>query len=540
MFTLKTRIRHLLAGITTLVTVFAVANIGIPNAVSLPNMTDWTRIGGADRYETSFKTVQKIDPHPSRIYLASGLSYADALSASAFKDGPTMLVHPQKPYEAHLRVQALGSPHVTILGSTGALPATYNHVFPGARRIGGVDRFETSFKILQAAPPINHRVILASGLGFADALSAGSAKPESVMLAHPRRLAETKARLQALGVKVFWILGGPGVLPATYDRAFPEAHRLAGPDRFETSRQVMNNSWYGDRAKHIYIASGLGFADALSAAAFQDGPILLVNPRQPARTLKAVTKTGNPGIIMLGGSNVLPDPRPATPPQPTTPTNNTPNTGKADPNMPNTPPAGYWPGTSPEYPHGKYWKPGLQTQWNEGTPLVYSDPQLARLYDLRAIDDEFVRLLNEHRVSIGLQPLVRDPELDALAQWNQDEVNSGRREQKRLAEGVDPRDLAATFHASYQEMSDFFGCSNCVVAEVADLGSSSIDYTGWEGPGTPQYVQAKRLDVAQHALDKLLASPPHKAILEYPDGQTVGVAFHLASDCSHTMFAEIS
>lgn len=479
MFTLKTRIRHLLAGITTLVTVFAVANIGIPNAVSLPNMTDWTRIGGVDRFETSFKTVQKIDPHPSRIYLASGLSYADALSASAFKDGPTMLVHPKKPYEARLRVQALGSPHVTILGSTGALPATYNHVFPGADRIGGVDRFETSFKILQAAPPINHRVILASGLGFADALSAGSAKSESVMLAHPRRLAETKARLQALGLDVFWILGGPGVLPATYDRAFPEAHRLAGPDRFETSRQVMNNSWYGDRAKHIYIASGLGFADALSAAAFQDGPILLVNPRQPARTLKAVTKTGNPGIIMLGGSNVLPDPRPVTPPKPNTPA--------------------VTPGTTP------------------GTNLPQV-PDIDEAQWLSDMENKFIDNLNKHRISIGLQPLARDPELDAFAQWNQDEYISGRRAQKRIAAGIDPHS-AEGIHHNTEEAQAYFNCPNlCYVPEV------------WATRGEPVVRDSsnpEQVDYSLNLLNQFLASPPHKAALEEPYAQTVGVSIHI-------------
>lgn len=501
MFTLKTRIRHLLAGITTLVTVFAVANIGIPNAVSLPNMTDWTRLGGVDRYETSFKTVQKIDPHPSRIYLASGLSYADALSASAFKDGPTMLVHPKRPYEARLRVQALGSPHVTILGSTGALPATYNHVFPDADRIGGVDRYETSFKILQAAPPINHRVILASGQGFADALSAGSAKSESVMLAHPRRLAETKARLQALGVEVFWILGGQGVLPASYDRAFPEAHRLAGPDRYETSRQVMNNSWYGDRAKHIYIASGFGFADALSAAAFQDGPILLVHPRQPARTLKAVTKTGNPGIIMLGGPSVLPDPRPAAPPQPATPAV-TPGTSMADPNTPAT-----TPGTNrPQTPDID------EAQW------------------LSDMENKFIDNLNKHRISIGLQPLARDPEYDALAQWNQDEYISGRRAQKRIAAGIDP-DSNAGVHASHQEMSDFFGCNGCAVSEVWAM-NGEYAYSGYLNYADPATF-ADRIAGTNYGdilFEQLLNSPPHKAIMEDSTAQVVGVAIRMKRD----------
>lgn len=86
--------------------------------------------------------------------------------------------------------------------------------------------------------------------------------------------------------------------------------RLAGDDRFSTSVQVSVQAFPGG-ATTVYIASGLDFPDALSAAALAgaaNGPLLLVQPGSvPAVVLAELRRLRPDRIVVAGGPGVISD-----------------------------------------------------------------------------------------------------------------------------------------------------------------------------------------------------------------------------------------
>lgn len=86
--------------------------------------------------------------------------------------------------------------------------------------------------------------------------------------------------------------------------------RLAGDDRFSTSVRISAQA-FPSGARSVYIASGLDFPDALSAAALAgaaDGPLLLVQPGSvPAVVLAELRRLAPDRIVVAGGAGVISD-----------------------------------------------------------------------------------------------------------------------------------------------------------------------------------------------------------------------------------------
>jgi VCBS repeat-containing protein len=84
--------------------------------------------------------------------------------------------------------------------------------------------------------------------------------------------------------------------------------RLAGPDRYATSAAV-SRAYYPAGTGVAFIATGLGFADALAGAPLagkQGGPILLVRGTSiPASVVAELTRLKPGRIVILGGTGVV-------------------------------------------------------------------------------------------------------------------------------------------------------------------------------------------------------------------------------------------
>jgi putative cell wall-binding protein len=89
-----------------------------------------TRIGGVDRYDTSFLINNAFFNSISRVFLATGTGYADALAGAAFTGAeaiPLFTVKPNcVPVPMLHKFALLGATDFDLLGGTGALDA---HVF---------------------------------------------------------------------------------------------------------------------------------------------------------------------------------------------------------------------------------------------------------------------------------------------------------------------------------------------------------------------------------------------------------------------------
>lgn len=146
------------------------------------------RVAGQTRYETSLVAAE-INPKGSdTVIVATGGNYADALSVSpyAFASGSPVLLCDSASGLAGAAVESIrsgGYSRAVIVGGTAAVPASVEGQLQSAgirdvTRLSGATRFETSSRIadFELASGLGFTmdgVLLATGMNFPDALSAG-------------------------------------------------------------------------------------------------------------------------------------------------------------------------------------------------------------------------------------------------------------------------------------------------------------------------------------------------------------------------------
>ena len=114
-------------------------------------------------------------------------------------------------------------------------------------------------------------VYLASGEGFADALSAApaAAKGGGPLLLTPRS-GPTPAILAEIGrlnPAQIVIVGGSGAVAASADATLSgiaPVQRIGGTDRYDTSRKLVDAA-FPTPTPAVYVASGANYPDALAA-----------------------------------------------------------------------------------------------------------------------------------------------------------------------------------------------------------------------------------------------------------------------------------
>jgi putative cell wall-binding protein len=167
--------------------------VGGPNSVNEQVETDIQsivpdalviRIGGADRYAVSHNLVQYAfaDAGVSRLYVATGATFPDALSASSaagalggavlLVNGSASALDPSVPP----LIGELDPQQVIVAGGPNSVSESVKNELGGyvpTTRIGGADRYEASVNINAQAFPTATRVFLATGSTFADALAGG-------------------------------------------------------------------------------------------------------------------------------------------------------------------------------------------------------------------------------------------------------------------------------------------------------------------------------------------------------------------------------
>ncbi|MGX5679960.1 cell wall-binding repeat-containing protein [Schumannella luteola] len=205
---------------------------------------------------------------------------------------------------------------VTISGTTSVAGRNADLVTGGINlfRLSGSDRFATSVAISQVAYPNGaDTVFIVNGLNYPDALAAGpaaTALDAPVLLVAPDTLPSTvAARLAALNPDTIYVIGGtPSVSAsvATQLGAYGTVERIAGADRFETSRLVAER-FFPTGASTAYIATGLNYPDALTAApaaSNEFGPVILVNGGAAAADAATLTLLDDLGVtkVVLAGS----------------------------------------------------------------------------------------------------------------------------------------------------------------------------------------------------------------------------------------------
>ncbi|AGY77780.1 cell wall-binding repeat-containing protein [Clostridium autoethanogenum] len=145
-----------------------------------------TRLGGADRYETSEKIAEKLNVNKETpVVIVSGEDYADAASISniaAANQYPILLVRKNEISDTIKKeISTINPTKVFIIGLQGSIDTevenTIAQIIPieksNITRIGGSDRYETSLEVGKYFKLDGNEACIASGNNFPDAL-AGS------------------------------------------------------------------------------------------------------------------------------------------------------------------------------------------------------------------------------------------------------------------------------------------------------------------------------------------------------------------------------
>jgi len=289
--------------------------------------TGTTRLSGADRYGTSAAISHASFSAPvDAVFVASGENYADAVAggaAASHADAPLLLVaRTGIPPVIDAELRRLQPKTIYLLGGTGVISTDSQRrlgAYSGSVvRLAGQDRYETASAIARHGWSSADTVFISSGATYADSLSGGAAAAHleaPLLLSTPSALsASTASEVDRLQPSRVYILGGNSAISAAAEtsvrRAAPAATvtRLAGTDRYGTSIAVADAVW-PSKARAVFLATGAGFADALSgapAAHVNEAPILLVRSVcAPATVANTVSRLAPSAQVILGGISVV-------------------------------------------------------------------------------------------------------------------------------------------------------------------------------------------------------------------------------------------
>ncbi|MCI4658390.1 cell wall-binding repeat-containing protein [Cryobacterium zhongshanensis] len=294
------------------------------------------RLFGDDRFATSAAISRaNFAANAPVVYIANGLNFPDALSAAPVAGAakaPILLVTAGSvPNVIQAELARLHPKKIVVLGDQNSVSdaavaqVTSFAADPAAPivRLFGDDRFATSTAISAANFPLGAPVVyIANGLKFPDALSAapvaGGAKAPILLVTADSIPPVIQAELDRLNPTSFVVLGSQnsvsdavvGQLKGyTADPATPVV-RLSGDDRFATSAAISAAN-FPLGATVVYIANGVNFPDALSAAPVAGAakaPILLVQPGGLSSVVQTELRRLHPTrFVVLGGQNSVGD-----------------------------------------------------------------------------------------------------------------------------------------------------------------------------------------------------------------------------------------
>lgn len=282
------------------------------------------RVAGDTRYDTAYKNADALKKQLGlemfdSAVVACGTNYPDALSAAYLakvKNAPLLLsdVGEVQGTVEYIRKNVTKGKTVYLIGGRRVLPEEIKTLLGSdydVKRIEGADRFLTNIAVLKEANVNNEEIMVCSGLGYADALSA-AATGRPVLLVDDALTAEQKAFLGGINPAKFYIVGGKKAVNDNVQAslsAMKNTERIAGADRFDTAVQVAKK-FFDMKLSTVVIANGNGFADGIVAgvtAMANKAPLLLVDSDNLKGVADFVKEAGAKRSIVMGGARSVSD-----------------------------------------------------------------------------------------------------------------------------------------------------------------------------------------------------------------------------------------
>ena len=279
------------------------------------------RVFGNTRYETSTEIADAVvelnGTKVDSIIVANGTNFADALAGSylaAKKNAPILMTDGKNStaIKTYIKNNVTAGGTVYILGGTAAVSDKVLSGLTGytVKRLAGADRYATNLEILKEAGVTNEEIIVATGTGFADSLSA-SASGKPILLVGKKLSAEQKAYLASVQTQQYYVIGGTSAVSVALEnevKTYGEVKRIGGSTRYQTS--VMVAETFFNNATSAVVAYGRNFPDGLCGgplAYAMEAPLILTENSKAADAVAFTTTRKIASGVVLGGAGLVSD-----------------------------------------------------------------------------------------------------------------------------------------------------------------------------------------------------------------------------------------
>ncbi|OAA93851.1 cell wall-binding repeat-containing protein [Clostridium coskatii] len=205
----------------------------------------------------------------------------------------------------------------TALGTT--LDSTTVKAAGQVNRTSGQDRYETAAKVAKSNWSTSDNVVLVSGEGYADAVSASvlAKKLDAPILLTTSKTLDScaKSAISTLKPKNIYIVGGNASISKDIRDSLKSSYsvtELGGEDRYETNAAVAGKLVdLGVDPTNAILVGGQGFSDALTAAsiAASKGEILLLgnNDLDSIKPIESFVSSHKSKVTVIGTNFVIND-----------------------------------------------------------------------------------------------------------------------------------------------------------------------------------------------------------------------------------------
>ena len=294
------------------------------------------RFSGRERYKTALAVADGLKRATNRtsfdsIIVASGENYPDALSGSSLvrsKDhAPVLLVSKAVENEiiSYISANLSADGRVYLLGGTGVvserfeknLKSSFKNKDARVVRLSGSDRYSTNLDILRAAGLEGEELIVCTGSGYADSLSASSTGKTILLVGRTLTGVQYEYIEKELKPSKITIIGGASVVSESVEKSLKsyarkndiKVERIYGNDRYETSVKIAEA--YFDKESSggtVTLAYGGNFPDGLSGSSMAmaaGSPLILTSNGKTAYAKQYITVNEADKAAVLGGTGVI-------------------------------------------------------------------------------------------------------------------------------------------------------------------------------------------------------------------------------------------
>ena len=282
------------------------------------------RVAGDNRYSTGLKVADQLKTYKgtskfNAIVVASGREFPDALAGSYLanqKGAPILLVNSKstssfEDAKNYIAANLATGGTVYILGGEAAVPKQMADILAGynVKRLAGANRYDTNLEILKEAGTAGQEILICTGKGFADSLSASAANKPILLLSNKSITAAQRAFLENSSKK-FIIIGGESAISAQMEAELEKigtvVDRLAGANRYETSVKVAN--YFFRNPTTAVVAYAKNFPDGLCGgplAKALNAPLILTAAKAETLASDYMKANNIKDGLVLGGTSAL-------------------------------------------------------------------------------------------------------------------------------------------------------------------------------------------------------------------------------------------